>query len=123
VYPRYLPRGWGYLENAPVAPPNAFFFGKLWTDPAFHGDLQCRWRELRKGPLDLRAIDVRLAEWASQLRRAEARDHVRWPVLGVKVWPNQFVGKTYVEELDYLHEFIGKRLAFMDTELPGTCAK
>jgi hypothetical protein len=37
-----------------------------------------------------------------------------WQILGVYVWPNNYVGKTYQEELNYLKEWIKSRLTWMD---------
>jgi hypothetical protein len=37
------------------------------------------------------------------------------------VWPNNFIGNTYQEEVDFLKSWIGERLAWMDANMFGTC--
>jgi hypothetical protein len=49
------------------------------------------------------------------------RHYQRWPILGNYVWPNNFIGNTYQEEIDYLKLWIGERLAWMDANMFGVC--
>lgn len=31
----------------------------------------------------------------------------KWTVIGSSVWPNNFIGKSYVAEINYLKDWIG----------------
>jgi hypothetical protein len=50
-----------------------------------------------------------------------ARNFQRWPVLGVYIWPNSFVGATYSEEEWFLRNWIDERLEWMDGRWGGQC--
>ncbi len=89
------------------------YWERLWTDPAFRQDLRCRWQELRNGPLRDSALNAMIGGWAEQLATAQPRDGA--------VWGNP-PANAYAGEVESLKEFVGKRLAWMDANLPGRCA-
>ena len=93
----------------------------LMEDPTFTADLRCRWEELRDDVLSMEHIDALIDEQLDQLEAAEPRDHQLWPVLGLYLWPNYFVGESYDEEIGYLRDWIDARLLWLDGNLPGTC--
>lgn len=113
-----------HVANAPLPPPNnlLFYWLKLWKDPAFQRDARCRWRELRRGPLTVARINEKIDAWVKYLAAAEKRDHRRWPIIGVKVWPNHHVFPTYAEEVKFLRDYIDRHLRWIDANLPGTCS-
>lgn len=61
-------------------------------------------------------VDARAAE----LAEAQARNFARWPVLGVWVWPNAYIGGTYAEEVGYLKDWLRQRAAWIDAEFGYT---
>ena len=73
-----------------------------------------RWKELRAGPFSTDSIMAGLDNNIQVLGEAVARNYERWPILGVKVWPNYFVGSTYQEEVNYLKTWMTDRLTWMD---------
>jgi hypothetical protein len=101
---RYDPPG-----ELPYVPPH---WERLWADPAFHQDLRCRWQELRKGPLQMSAISAMMDGWVEELKDAQPRD--------AAVWGNP-PADAYLGEVADLRDFLGKRLAWMDANLPGQC--
>jgi hypothetical protein len=58
---------------------------------------------------------------ATLLDSASVRHYQRWQILGVYVWPNNFIGQTFAEEVDYLKTWLTARLAWMDANMFGTC--
>lgn len=96
--------------RAPYVPE---YWERLWSDPAFHDDLQCRWRELRAGPLREESLLATIDAWTRQLTPALARDASRWPDL-----PKS----NFRDGIVLLKDFLAARLAWMDANLPGTCA-
>jgi hypothetical protein len=48
---------------------------------------------------------------------AVTRNFDTFDILGNALWPNFFVGDTYEQEVDYLNDWISKRLVWMDTEI------
>jgi hypothetical protein len=49
------------------------------------------------------------------------RNYTKWPILGLWIWPNNFVGSTFEEEIDYMKYWIIQRLFWMDEHMPGEC--
>jgi hypothetical protein len=62
-------------------------------------------------------IDDRLFEMGN----APKRNFDRWQTLGDYIWPNNFVGETYEEEMNYLKTWLEERLEWMDENMIGEC--
>ena len=109
-YNRYLP---GDLWLVP------FWWERLLGDPAFRARVKVRWGELRGGAFSDAALLGRVDEAAGLLEgdRAVERNFNRWPVIGVRVYGNGFVGQTYGEEVAYLKGWIGQRTSWMDARI------
>jgi hypothetical protein len=117
-----------YLPNAQFAPGwmwndqyRMFWFRRMMQDPEFADRMQCRWTALRNGILSDNYFANKIDSIASALESAQQRNYDRWPILGTYVWPNQFVGATYEDELNFLKTWIANRLAWMDANMPGDC--
>ena len=74
-----------------------------------------RWATLRKTSLSDEAIGALVLELSSQLDvGAAARNFKQWDIMGKKIWPNPFVGKTWQEDVEYLLKWTLARAAWMD---------
>ncbi|MBL7872600.1 MAG: CotH kinase family protein [Cyclobacteriaceae bacterium] len=118
-----------YLANAQYAPGwmwddqyRMFWFRRLVQDPFFANQLNCRWHELRSGFLTNSYFNTKIDSIAAVLQESQARNFQRWPVLGTYVWPNQFIGQTYAQEINFLKQWIAERLAWMDANMVGDCS-
>jgi len=58
---------------------------------------------------------------AAVLEQPALRHYQKWPILGNYVWPNNFIGQTFQEEVNYLKTWIAQRAAWMDANMFGTC--
>ncbi|MEO0573294.1 MAG: CotH kinase family protein, partial [Bacteroidota bacterium] len=96
-----------------------FWWDRLLQDPAFVAELKGRWLALRGNELSETAILSKLDGYMMQLDKSGSldRNFDTWPVLGNYIWPNNFVGNTYDQELDYLKNWIGDRLVWLDTQI------
>ena len=56
-----------------------------------------------------------------KLGDAVDRNFERWPILGEYVWPNDFIGQTHSEEIDFLTNWINNRLTWMNEQWGGLC--
>ena len=91
---------------------------RLYRDPAFVAAVAARWRALRAGGLR-RALLRDVARHARRLEAtgAAARNFRRWPVLGVRVWPNPPAAvrrTTYRSEVAALRSWLERRIDWMD---------
>ncbi len=107
--------GWLYPHYGPDESYTMHWWYRLMEDPFYVRAFVMRYRELRKGPLRTDAIMHFIDSTATYLGTEVDRNFQKWPILGVWVWPNAFVGNTYGEELNYLKGWITDRLNWMDS--------
>jgi hypothetical protein len=112
--------GWQYLIDGGDMPV-PFWWERLLMDPYFTGILRCRWEELRQGILQNDSINTVIDDMVNYIGEAATRNFIRFPILGIYVWPNSYVGNTYAEEIAYLKNWISQRLNWLDENLPGIC--
>lgn len=98
-----------------------FFWERFLDDTNYTNKLQCRWLQLRASVLNNDSIDDRIDAMALKLDESKDRNFIQWPVIGVYVNWNYFVGNTYEEEIDYLKWWFHSRMSWMDNNLPGNC--
>ena len=95
-----------------------FWWDRLREDTNFLVEAQQRWKALRNGPLSDQAAIATVDSLVAVLDGGpRARNFQRWPVLGIWLWPNNFVGNTYPEEVNYLKDWFLDRLHWMDANV------
>lgn len=104
LYPHYGPN-----EGFPM-----HWWARLMEDEDYRQAFAQRWKAMRAGPFNTDSIMADLDAHVQYLGKAIDRNFARWPILGAYVWPNYFVGTTYLEELNYLKNWITARLTWMD---------
>jgi hypothetical protein len=87
------------------------------TDPDFTMDFKARWQELRSGVLSNETIMNYIDSVALILDAPQQRNFTKWPILDQYVWPNNYVGGSYANELQYLKDWIASRLQWLDTQI------
>ena len=118
-----LTTGWQYnfdeVCNFTSAIP--FWWEKLLQSTSYRNGLRCRWEELRQGPLHTDTIHQWIDSMVNYLSEARIRNFQEWPIIGVYVNWNAFVGATYEEDVTYLKNYIAQRALWMDANIPGIC--
>lgn len=113
---------WAYTFNDRC--PGDFWFVPFWwdrllEDPAFVTRLKERWNTLRSGVLSdteiLAKVDANVANLTDS--GAVASNFGTWPVFSTYVWPNNFVGNNYNEEIGYLKQWIEARTLWLDNSI------
>jgi hypothetical protein len=89
---------------------------RLMQDPAYVWNLQKRYSGFRESVLRTEAIMAYINDQVAYLGDAIDRNFNRWPILGVWVWPNYYVGDTFENEINYLKNWITARLQFLDSQ-------
>lgn len=115
-----LTSGWAY-DDPGCEDSQPFWWNRLLEDDDFKNQAKCRWEELRAGPWQTDSILQFIDNQADILAEAQVRNFERWQVLGIYIWPNEFIGDTYQEEIDYLKTWISERLIWIDENIEGTC--
>jgi hypothetical protein len=92
------------------------WFRRLSEDPEFQQQVIDRWGELRRGVFSSSSLLGRVDEWAALLGEAQVRNFRRWPILGRRINPNDYVGDTYEAEIKWMKQWIQKRLTWIDSQ-------
>lgn len=97
------------------SPP--FWWEKLKTDPTYFNTMVESWAHYRSGILsDERVVEV-IDSLTALLADAQERNFETYPVLKRYIWPNNYVGHSYENEINYLKNWILRRMEWMDGEL------
>ena len=115
-----------YYENSQIAPgwiwtDRMYWYQRMVQDPYFASTMKCRWLSLRQTTLSNEYFSDTIDEMVETLGDAQVRNFERWPILGVWITPNQYVGATYADEVNWLKQWLFERLAWMDANMPGDC--
>ena len=93
----------------------------LYSDPAFVRAMTRRWRELRAAGIRRHVMrSSKLHARRLTATGAVRRNFRRWPVLGVRVWPNPpaAVRRTsYGQEVRALRSWLHRRIDWMDAHV------
>lgn len=115
------PTGWTYQFQGTCDNSHPFWVKKMTDLTEVSNLINCRWQQLRNGPLHtdslIQFIDNRIAEMGD----APARNFEKWDILGQYVWPNDYVGNSYQEEVVFLKNWLSTRLTWMDNNMLGIC--
>lgn len=116
------PEGWVTGFNS-ICPQDywliPFWWGRLYQDPVYRSKLAARWAEVRSNQLQTSRLHTYIDSVYSVLHsEATFRNFQRWPVIGLYVWPNFFVGSSYTEEVNWLKTWITNRMNWLDANMP-----
>lgn len=100
---------------------NPFWWNRMLEDTLYANEVNCRWTELRQSTLSDTVLFQFIDSMANLLEIPAQRHYQKWPILGNYVWPNNFIGQTYQEEITYLKNWISNRTTWMDANMFGTC--
>lgn len=103
--------GWMYATQNRI-----WWFKRLMEDPAYATQFETRYTNLRSTVWGNHQINHFIDSVTNHAADAIERNFELWPILGVYVWPNYFVGNTYEEEKDYLKAWINERMLWMDNQ-------
>lgn len=107
---------WCYTNYGPAEPNCMHWWARMMEDPEYETRLKRRWSTLRKTILHNDSIMAYIDSRVALLGDAVNRNFKRWPILGVQVWPNNYVGPTYEAEVSNLKHWLTNRLYWMDSQ-------
>ncbi len=112
--------GWAY-QNSGACGNTPRWWERFLQDAYFRDRLRCRYDSLRETVLSHEAVLGYVGQQAEILREAQVRNFERWPILGMYIWPNFFIGQTFDQEVGYMAEWLNGRLSWLDENMPGEC--
>jgi subtilisin-like proprotein convertase family protein len=113
--------GWAYNFNSVCGSDGnlvPFWWSRFRQDSLFNKRLYCRYNELRSGFLHLDSLNGLVDGMATELNEGQARNFVKWPILGTYVWPNPSpIPSNYAGEITKLKQWFSSRLTWMDSQI------
>ncbi|MGB2806170.1 MAG: CotH kinase family protein, partial [Sedimentisphaerales bacterium] len=113
-YQGWLSDGWYYSQLNNTEYP---WWRRLFEDPEFRLRYADRWFGLRRKLFTTDQLLQTVNNTAALLNEAQARNFVKWPILGIDIWPNWFIAHTYQEEINWMKGWLGNRLTWMDAQI------
>lgn len=112
----------GFLFESTFYSYRLNWWNRLFEDTVFANEATCRWVALRQNILSLNTINGYIDNTANLLEEGQQRNFIKWPVMNVGVLFNQPpYPQTYAEEIDTLKAWIGRRISWLDHNMPGIC--
>lgn len=114
--------GWTHRFNE-VCPNDTwlvpFWWNRFMEDPVFVSTLKERWNNLRTNLFSTSEVLQRITLIEEELKSSNAikNNFSKWSILGEYVWPNDYIGNSYDDEINYLKDWTVKRLEWMDIEI------
>ena len=113
--------GWAYNFNSVCGNDGSlvpFWWSRFRQDSLFNKRLYCRYNELRSSFLHLDSLNGLVDVMAAELNEGQARNFVKWPILGTYVWPNPNpIPANYAGEINKLKQWFSSRLTWMDSQI------
>lgn len=96
----------------------SFWWERLLQDSTFARKTVARWQTLRKTVWNTDRLITLIDSSAGAIVQPQIRNFQRWPILGIKVWPNYYIGRNYADEIVQFKTFLRNRLTWLDDQLP-----
>lgn len=100
-------KGW-WIRNVP-------WYKRLFEDPVFERKVAERWKGIKTAKLN--AIFDHINTTSQKLKYSQKENFKKWEVLYNYTWPNAVVLGSYENEVQYMKEWLTKRINWMDNEL------
>ncbi len=94
-----------------------FWWQKFRLDPIFNSYLKRRWNEMHDSFINTTYLNNLIDSCAYDLSLAQKRNFKTWNILSTYLWPNNYVGGTYENELIYLKNWLRDRISWMDSQI------
>ena len=106
----------GYTINGLQASSH-IWYNRLLQDSIFTNLLEKRWVELRNNHLSNNNILKIIDSISFLLDEAQERNFQRWNILSTRLWPNFYVGDSYLDETNFLSGWLMARLSWLDNNI------
>ena len=94
-----------------------FWWDRFRQDPYFETMLKYRWEKLREDVISKNTINSFIDSCQVVLKDAQVKNFEKFNILSTYVWPNNYVGGSYANEITYLKRWIGNRIDWLDSQI------
>ena len=116
----WKPEGWYYSLLSEDDCPICYWYVRLLEDDLFEQNLKLRWWDLRQTVFSKDYLTAMIAYNKNLLAEAQVRNFQRWPTLGTYIWPNWYIGDSFEDEVNWMENWLLRRLLWMDRQLKIT---
>ncbi|MFA7289275.1 MAG: CotH kinase family protein [Melioribacteraceae bacterium] len=113
----YTTEGWKILTKNYSEWLTPFWFRKIYLDPVFQNKLAKRWNDLKSTTLNFNYFDDKIDSLVTLTNQARIRNFDKWKIIGEYVWPNNYIGKTYEDDVNYLKVWIYNRINWINSQI------
>ena len=92
------------------------FWHTLWNSKIIQEKLSERYQELRKNILSNKSVNNYIENLYKEIKVSAVKNFEKWEILGQDIWPNKYNFKSHKEEVNYLQDWIIKRLNYLDSK-------
>ncbi len=96
-----------------------FWWRKLIHHQPFADKVHARWNELKNTVFNTNHVFHYMDSLVTYLNESQIRNFEHWPILGIYVWPNAYVGQTYNDEINYLKQWLTNRFNWLNQNMIG----
>lgn len=102
-----------YNSGDPMIP---FWWQRFISDNDYVLQRRARWAQMRQANLREDRLWATIDSLANEVTccGAESRNTQAWPRWGVRVWPNYYVSDSYEDEINYIKDWLVRRLSWLD---------
>ena len=95
-----------------------FWWERFMSDPQYVDQLKARWTQYRHENYSDERINAVVDSLYNVLTSNGAvdRNYKAWRIMGQYVWPNDYVSKSFDDEVDHLRKWISRRLNYLDKQ-------
>ena len=104
--------------TVPWMQTKAIWYAQWFKDPAFKADVIKQFNALKNNGVFSNWV-ASISQQAATLEQSQANNFQRWPMLGIKVWPNPEAAGSYDGEVAYLTTYLNLRIAYLDSMFNG----
>ena len=87
---------------------------RWFTDPGYQADVVTQWNAIKNAGIFSNWL-ASIGQQAATLEQSQVNNFGRWPMQGIRVWPNAEAAGSYDGELAYLNNWINLRIAYLDS--------
>ncbi|MFA9389480.1 MAG: CotH kinase family protein [Prolixibacteraceae bacterium] len=96
-----------------------YWWQRLRQDPYYKNLVFTRWVKLRESDFSDENLIAKIDSMTGYIHEAQMRNFKQWPILDSYVWPNNYIGGTYENEVLFLKNWLLERLQWMDNNITG----
>lgn len=104
--------------SAPWMSTQGPWFPRLLSDPVFKAATKQQWNALKQNGILTNWLNS-ISDQATKLEQSQRNNFGRWPMQGIRVWPNPEAAGSYDGEVAYFKNWIAFRMGYMDAFLNG----